>query len=84
MDFYSDSLVPTGNIGLPFLHIKLGLFQKFVKSLDKGSNCFKFISTSIKKLEAKLLNGVFTGPEIRLLMKDTAFTKTMTDIQFAS
>ena len=50
VDFYSYPLVPTEKIGLPFLHIKLGLFQKFVKALDKGSDCFKFISTSIKKI----------------------------------
>ena len=43
VDFDMDHLVPVENIGFPFLHIKLNLFQKFVKALDKGSDCFQFI-----------------------------------------
>ena len=81
VDFHMDPLVPLENIAFPFLHIKLGLFQKFVKTLDKGSDCFQFIRKNIKKSEAKLMNGVFTGPEIRFLMKQADFPGTMTTTQ---
>jgi hypothetical protein len=80
-DFDNDPLVPIEKIAFPVLHIKLGLFQKYVKALDKESDCFKFICQNIKKSEAKLTNGVFTGPEIRLLMKQDGFPGTMTDLQ---
>lgn len=75
--FDNVPLVDTKRIAIPFLHIKLGLFQKFVKTLNKDSECFKFISRTVRKSEAKLLNGVFTGPEIRLLMRNKAFPGTM-------
>ena len=51
--------MPVEKIAFPFLHIKLGLFQKYLKALDKGSDCFKFTCRNIKKSEVKLLNGVF-------------------------
>jgi len=81
VDFDIDPLVPIDKIAFPFLHIKLGIFQKYVKALDKESECFKFICKNIKKSKAKLLNGVLTGPEIRYLMKNDDFPKTMTDLE---
>ena len=74
-------LVLVENIAFPFLYIKLGIFQKFIKTLDKGSDCFQFIRKNIKKSEAKLINGVYTSPEIRFLMKHADFPGTMTGTQ---
>jgi len=54
VDFDLSPLVPVEKIAFPFLHIKLDLFQKYVKALDKGSDCFKFICRNIKKSEAKV------------------------------
>ena len=79
MEFGKQLLVPIDKIAFPVLHIKLGLLQKFVKSLDKGSDWFKFICRNIKKSETKLNNSVFTGPKIRLLVTHQDFPKTMTD-----
>jgi len=43
VDFDINPLVPVEKITLPVLHIKLGLLKKYVKSLDKENDCFKFI-----------------------------------------
>ena len=66
IEFPNELLVPVEKIAIPVLHIKLGLFQKYVKALEKGSDCFKFIIQNIKKSEAKLCNGVFACAEIKL------------------
>ena len=73
VDFDIDPLVTLENITFPFLHIKVGLFQMFVKTLGKRSDCFQFIRKNIKKSEAKLMNDIFTGPEIIFLMKQADF-----------
>jgi len=66
-------LIPIDKIAFSVLHITLKLLQKFVKSLNKGSDCFQFICRSIKKSEAKLSYGVFSGHVIRLLMASKDF-----------
>lgn len=83
-NFDKNPLVPIEKIAFPFLHIKLGIFQKFVKTIDKESACFQFICSHFKKSDAKLINGIFTGPEIRYLMKNKDFPSTMTDVQLAA
>lgn len=73
-------LVSRDRIILPPLHIKLGLMKQFVKGLDKSGNCFRFLSNKFPKLSAeKIKAGIFDGPQIRSLIQDTNFTKTMTD-----
>ena len=54
IEFSNEPLVPVEKIALPVLHIKLGLVQKYVKTLEKESYCFQFICRNIKKSEAKL------------------------------
>lgn len=62
-------LIPTDKILLPPLHIKLGLFKQFVKSLS-SLEAKQFISNLFPKLsEAKLSEGIFVGPQLRQLMK---------------
>ena len=39
----NQSLVSPDKVLLPPLHIKLGLMKQYVKSLDKGGECFKYI-----------------------------------------
>ena len=36
-------LVERSQIILPPLHIKLGIMQQFVKALNKGGDCFKYV-----------------------------------------
>lgn len=77
-----ESLVDTKRILLPPLHIKLGLMKQFVKALDRESTCFKYIESKFPNLtHAKIKEGIFVGPDIRKLMKDDDFIKTMTAIQ---
>ncbi len=78
-----EPLVPREKIILPPLHIKLGLIKQYIKALDKNGPCYNFIcqkfpAVSSEKLKADILD----GPQIRLLMKDSAnFEKCMTDIE---
>lgn len=75
-------LVSRDRIILPPLHIKLGLIKQFVKALDKNGNCFLFLSKKFPKLSAeKIKAGIFDGPQIRSLIKDSNFIDTMTVIE---
>lgn len=73
-------MVPPEKVLLPPLHIKLGLMKQYVKSLQKDGDCFKYLCTKFPKLsEAKLKEGVFTGPDIRKLLTDPSFVETMNE-----
>ena len=61
--FSFEQLVSPDKIIFPFLHIKLGLFQKFVKTLNPVGEIVKYLQDKFKKSEAKTLNGIFNGPE---------------------
>ncbi|KYN14472.1 hypothetical protein ALC57_13323 [Trachymyrmex cornetzi] len=51
---------------------------KYVKALDKEGECFLYLKKKFPSLsEAKIKEGVFIGPQIRTLMKDDNFEKTM-------
>ena len=73
IEFPNKPFVPVENITL---HIK------YVRALEKGSDCFK-VCWNIKKSEAKLCNGVFTGPEIKYLMSLEDFLGTMTETDWS-
>ena len=78
----NTTLVPPEKVLLPPLHIKLGLIKQFVKSLQKDGDCFRYICSTFPKLsEAKLKEGVFTGPDIRKLLSDPLFPESMGDIE---
>lgn len=72
-----ESLVDPNKMLLPPLHIKLGLMKQ-LKALPKEGNCFTYLCGQFPGLsEAKLKEGVFTGPEIRKLMRDANFEQQM-------
>lgn len=74
----NTTLVPPEKVLLPPLHIKLGLMKQFIKSLPKDGDCFRYLCSKFPKLsEAKLKEGVFTGPDIRKLLSDPLFSETM-------
>lgn len=76
------NLVDPRKVLLPPLHIKLGLMKQFVKALSKEGECFKYICQKFPQLsEAKVKEGVFTGPDIRKLFKDEVFQTKMTEIE---
>ena len=65
-----DALVPRIKILLPPLHIKLGLVKQFVKALNTDSAAVQHICSMFSTLsEAKLKGGIFTGPQIRKMLK---------------
>ena len=78
-------LVPQNNIILPPIHIKLGLFKQFVKGLRKDSLAFKFLHECFPKLsDAKIKEDVFVGPQIRKLILNDMFDKTLNETELAA
>lgn len=76
----SHALVNPQKILLPPLHIKLGLMKNFVKALNHESPAFAFLSQKFPRVsEAKLKAGIFDGPQIRELLKDSKFDDSMGD-----
>ena len=73
-------LVYHKNILLPPLRIKLGLMKNFVKAIDKiNSNGYAYLCEKFSKISsAKMKAGIFIGPQIREVMKDPNFEKTLT------
>ena len=52
--------------------------KQYVKSLDKGGECFKYICQKFSFLSyEKMKVGVFNGPKIQQLLKDKEFIETM-------
>ena len=78
----NEPLVDRGKIIFPPLHIKLGLMKQFVRALDKDGECFKYICRFFPGLSMeKLKAGIFSGPQIRQIIKDDNFINSMTDIE---
>ena len=56
--------------------------KQFVKALDKNENCFKYLSKKFPRIsDAKIKEGIFVGPDIRKLIKDINFEKTVTSVE---
>ena len=67
------------------MHIKLGLFKQFVKGLRKDSPAFEFLHECFLKLsDAKIKEGVFVGPQIRKLILNDMFDKTLNETELAA
>lgn len=77
-----EPLVPSEKIFLPPLHIKLGLMKNFVKAMNKDGKGFQYLKTKFPRIsETKLKEGIFVGPQIRELMKDTTFIMKLQDAE---
>src|SRR5258705_1856737 len=75
-----ESLVAPEDVLLPPLHIKLGLVKQFVKAMDKDGEGFAYWHRKFPRLTpAKIKEGVFVGPQIRLLMRDSVFDESLTE-----
>lgn len=69
-----DPLVDPKKIFLPPLHIKLGLMENFVKAMNKQSEAFAYLRQMFPRIsDAKIKEGIFVGPQIRNVMKDSHF-----------
>ena len=63
---------------LPPLHTKLGFMKQFVKALDVNIQCFKYLHSKFPKLsDAKIKEEIFVSAEVRTVMKDENFIKTI-------
>ena len=64
------------------LHIKVGLAKKLVKALDSLSPAFQYKCSMFPKLlDAKLIAGVFTGPQICCLLQPEDLETTMSILE---
>ena len=73
-----NPLVDMNKVLLPPLHIKLGLMKNFVKALHKNGATFQHLSTVFPGLSAaNLKEGIFVGPQIREVLKDTDFEELL-------
>lgn len=66
-------LINIENVLLPPLHVKIGLIAQFIKSLDTDSPAYDYLNRLFNfKSDAKLVNGIFNGPDIRKLLKNSS------------
>ena len=73
-----NPLVDMNKMLLPSLHVKLGLIKNFVKALHTNGSAFQHLSTVFPDLSAaKLKEGIFVGPQIREVLKDTDFEELL-------
>ena len=78
----SAALVPRENIFLSSMHIKLGLAKQFLKELDSASPALQYIQQTFLNLsEAKIVGGIFTGPQIRFMLNSNELKQNMTDLE---
>ena len=78
----NNPLVDRHKILLPPLHIKLGLIKQFTKALEKDSSCFSYLCHVFPGLSIeKLKGGIFDGPQVRQLIRDPEFEKSITKLE---
>ena len=62
----------------PPIHVKLGLMKNFVNALHKNGAAFQQWSSVFPGLSAaNLKEGIFVGPQIREVLKDTDFKELL-------
>ncbi|GBO34126.1 hypothetical protein AVEN_215873-1 [Araneus ventricosus] len=63
---------------IPTLHIKLGLVKNLVKAMHKNGLAFKYLHEKFPLLcVARIIEGVFVGPQIKQLFRDPKFEKLL-------
>lgn len=73
--------MPRNKIIFPSLHIKLGQMKQYLKVLDKGKHCFRYLCSAFHGLsEEKLKAGIFDGPKTGKMTRDKDFTASVTTI----
>ena len=78
-------LVDSQRVILPPLHIKLGLMKNFIKALHQDGECFQYLSQIFPRISAaKLKEGIFTGPQIRKLLYNNEFDRTLNNKELAA
>ena len=73
------SVVESSRVLLPPLHIKFGLVKNFVKAMDRNGTAFLYLRQKFPLLsDAKIREGVFTGPDIRSVLSDEVSERIIT------
>jgi hypothetical protein len=73
-----DPLVESTKVLLPPLHIKLGLIKNFVRGMNKDGTGFQYLKSKFSKIsDAKLMAGIFIGPQIREVLCDQGFSDVL-------
>jgi hypothetical protein len=69
--FQKSTAIAKDNILLLLLHIKFRLIKNFVKAMNKQGNDFECLRSKFSKLSnAKLIEGIFMGIQIRETIED--------------
>jgi hypothetical protein len=73
------SLFESSRTLLPSLHIKLGPMKNFVKAVDRNFTVFLHLRQTFPlPSDAKVREGVFTGPDNRARLRDEVFERIIT------
>ena len=64
-----QALVESEKVLMSPLHIKLGLVKQFVKALNTEGEAFKHLSDMFSHLSKANIEGIFTGPDIRKMLR---------------
>ena len=77
------SLVESKDVFMPPLHIKQALMKKIFKAVKKiNSNGFVFLCNRFPKINKKYIKeGMFVGLQIRKVLKDPTFEKTLAAVK---
>ena len=64
------------------LHLKLGLMKNFVKGMDKTGHGFEYVRNKFPNVgDAKIMEGIFIGPQIKELMQDKQFDEDLNETE---
>ncbi|QQP55413.1 Uncharacterized protein FKW44_008577 [Caligus rogercresseyi] len=59
--------------------------KQFTRALDKDGRCFNYLCRAFPRLTSdKVKAGIFDGPQIRKLIKDTEFQNSMNTLECAA
>jgi len=85
-DIKHQALIDTQRVHLPPLHIKLSLMKNFVKSMDHQNSGFQYLKDKFRGIltDAKLEAGVFTGPQIRSVIRDSSFPSSQNEMELGA
>ena len=80
------ALIDAQRVHLSPLHIKLGLMKNFVKGMDHESSGFRYLKDKLRGIltDAKLEVGVFTGPQIRGIIRDSSFPSSLNEMELSA
>ena len=76
MNVENQPLVEPIKILLPSVHLKLGQMKNFLKTMNQEEAAFTYLWEKFPRLsEAQLKEDIFTGTQIRDIIKDEYFDK---------